>query len=169
MDRTELEAALGDVASRLARSGATARIYIVGGAAMVLGYNAERTTRDVDAVVLEGHGPLFNAVDAVARVRGLPSSWLNEQASSYIPPTRDRRSIVVFDHPNLRVIAASPEHLLVMKAHAARAADLPDLRSLCEMTGIRSLDELVALCDQIFPGQALSERSHRVLDEFFAR
>jgi len=167
MDRAELEAALGDVARHLSHDGATARVYVVGGAAMMLGYDASRTTRDVDGVILEGHGALVKAVAAVARERHLPTSWLNEQASSYVPPTPDRRGIVVFDHPNLRVVAASPEHLLVMKAHAARAADLGDLRLLCEMTGIATLRELEALSDRVFPGQPLSNRSRVVLEEFF--
>ena len=169
MNRSELEAALSDVAARLAGSGTTARVYIVGGAAMMLAYDSERTTRDVDGVVLDGHGPLMRAVADVARSRGLPTGWLNEQASVYIATTIDRRGSVVFDHPNLRVIAASAEHLLVMKAHAARATDLDDIAQLCELTGVASMASLEKMCSQVFPSQQLSSRSRVVLEEFFDR
>jgi hypothetical protein len=49
-----------------------------------------------------------------------PRWWLNEQASSYVAPGGDPAASRVFDHPGLRVFAASPEHLLAMKALAAR-------------------------------------------------
>ena len=115
MNRLELLEALGAVAERLRLQGATARVYIVGGAAMALAYDGDRVTRDIDALILEGRGPLTEAVRAVAHKRGLPDSWLNEQASSYLPADDDRRSTVVFDHPTLRVVAAAPERVLAMK------------------------------------------------------
>ena len=82
----ELRAALGEVAGRLQRRGRRARIYVVGGAAMALAYEADRLTRDIDAAIVEGHGPLLEEVRAVARERAWPTTWLNEQATAYMPP-----------------------------------------------------------------------------------
>ncbi|MBI3688735.1 MAG: hypothetical protein HY241_15620 [Actinobacteria bacterium] len=56
----------------------------------------------------------------VATEFGLPTWWLNEQASVYVAPGGDPGARVVFDHPGLRVSAASPEHLLAMKVIAVR-------------------------------------------------
>ena len=127
MGRRDLLAALEEVAEILRTRRQTARIYIVGGAAMAMAYDSERFTHDIDAVILDSHGAVTSAVHEVAGRRGLPTSWLNEQASAYVPKSEDRRGRVVFDHPCLRVTAASPKRMLAMKTMSARPADISDL------------------------------------------
>jgi hypothetical protein len=63
---------------------------------------------------------------------GLPRWWLNEQASVYISGKEDAGRRRIFDHPGLRVMAASPAHVFAMKARAARTRDIDDLRLLAE-------------------------------------
>jgi hypothetical protein len=46
---------------------------------------------------------------AVAKELELPAWWLNEQASVYVAPGGDSAAPRVFDHPGLRVSAASPD------------------------------------------------------------
>ena len=75
---------------------------------MALAYNAARVTRVADDL-------------------GLPRWWLNEQASVYISGKEDASKRRVFDHPGLRVMAASPAHVFAMKARAARTRDIDDL------------------------------------------
>ena len=64
MDRDAFLEALASVADRLHRRGAVARIYIVGGAAMALAYDAERASHDIDSVILDGYGPLVEMLGA---------------------------------------------------------------------------------------------------------
>ncbi len=64
----------------------------------------------------------------VATDLGLPRWWLNEQASTYISGKEDADKRRVFDHPGLRVMAASPRHIFAMKAFAARTRDIDDPR-----------------------------------------
>jgi len=85
MNRSDLREALNELAERLDLQHISARVYIVGGAAMVLAYDADRATRDIDAVILDHHGPVIAAVREIGRDRGWPSSWLNEQGSAYVP------------------------------------------------------------------------------------
>jgi methylmalonyl-CoA mutase cobalamin-binding subunit len=59
---------LGD---RLARRGVVADIYVIGGAAMALAYDARRSTRDIDAV-FQPHGIVVDEARAVADELGLP-------------------------------------------------------------------------------------------------
>lgn len=125
--RRELLAAFEEVAEILRTRRQTARIYIVGGAAMAMAYDGESFTHDIDAVILDSHSAVTSAVREVARRRGWPTSWLNEQASAYVPKSEDRRGRLVFDHPSLRVTAASPERMLAMKTMSARPADISDL------------------------------------------
>jgi hypothetical protein len=90
LGRAELERAFSALGDRLVRRGVVADLFIVGGAAMALAYDAKRVTRDVD----------------------LPPWWLNEQASAYVSTQNDAGKREVFDHPGIRVMAASPEHYL---------------------------------------------------------
>ena len=84
--------------------------------------------RLVDAL-FKPHGIVLEEALAVAAELGLPRWWLNEQASTYVAPGGDPGASRVFDHPGLRVFAASPEHLLAMKAFAARPRDAEDIFS----------------------------------------
>lgn len=105
----------------MARRGVVADVYVFAGAALALAYDARRATRDIDAV-FQPHGVVLEEARVVAGELGLPVWWLNEQASAYVAPGGDPSAPRVFDHPGLRVAAASPEHLLAMKVLAARRA-----------------------------------------------
>ena len=163
MNRDDFHAALTDVAEILSRSRASARVYIVGGAAMALAYDDDRYTRDIDGLITDGYAELTEAVREVARRRGLPSSWLNEQASSYIPPGEDRRGRAVFDHPALRVIAASPERMLAMKVMSARRADIEDIRTLLGILGFTAAAEVWEAVQKVFPDEPPPERSRAIV------
>jgi predicted nucleotidyltransferase len=167
MDASDLRAALGEVADLLSQRSLCARIYIVGGAAMALTYDAERATRDIDAVVEEGHGALMDAVVTVARRHGWPTTWLNEQAAAYVPAHPDLQARVVFDHPALRVLAASPERMLAMKARAARATDRGDIIRLAEMLAITTFAEVEAVVTSQFPDEPWSARGRLVVADLF--
>jgi uncharacterized nucleotidyltransferase DUF6036 len=143
-----------------------ADIYVFGGAAMALAYDARRATRDVDAVFVP-HGVVLDEARAVADELGLPHWWLNEQASSYTAPGGDPAAPRVFDHPGLRVSAASPEHLLAMKVLAARRRDADDIRLLVDTLGITSAEQALELCAEIFPDEPVPGRARLILEECF--
>ena len=50
LGRAEIERAFTALGERLVRRGVVADVFVVGGAAMALAYDAARVTRDVDAV-----------------------------------------------------------------------------------------------------------------------
>ncbi len=107
---------------------------------MVLAYDSRRATRDVDAL-FKPHSIVHDEAIAVADELGLPRWWLNEQASSYVAPGGDASASRVFDHPGLRVFAASAEHLLAMKALAARPRDAEDIQQLAKVLDLHSADD----------------------------
>jgi predicted nucleotidyltransferase len=168
LGRAELEHAFTELGDRLVRRGVVADLFIVGGAAMALAYDAKRVTRDVDATFVP-HGVVLEESRNVAQALGLPPWWLNEQASSYISAQHDAGRREVFDHPGLRVMAASPEHVFAMKAFAARTRDEDDLRTLSEIIGLTTMDEALRLCERFFPGEALPPRSHAMVEDLFAQ
>ena len=114
LGRAEIERAFTALGERLARRGVVADVFVVGGAAMALAYDAARVTRDVDAV-FKPHGIVLEEARKVADELGLPYWWLNEQASVYISGKEDASKRRVFDHPGLRVMAASPAHVFAKR------------------------------------------------------
>jgi hypothetical protein len=134
LGRIDLERAFTALGERLAKRGVVADVFAVGGAAMALAYDADRVTRDVDARFVP-HGIVHEEAMRVAEDLGLPRWWLNEQASVYISGKDDAGKRRVFDQPGLRVMAASPHHIFAMKAFAARARDVGNLRLLAGSSG----------------------------------
>jgi hypothetical protein len=106
LDRRVIEDAFRRLGDRLVRRGVIADLYIFGGAAMALAYDARRATRDIDAG-FKPHGIVLEEARSVADELGLPAWWLNEQASAYVAPGGDPSAPRVFDHPGLRVAAMS--------------------------------------------------------------
>jgi predicted nucleotidyltransferase len=166
LDRERIAEAFSLLGDRLAQRGVVADIYVIGGAAMALAYDSRRATRDIDAV-FRPHGMVLEAAQEVAAELGLPRWWLNEQASVYVAPGGDGAAPRVFDHPGLRVLAASPEHLLAMKALAARKQDVEDIRFLIGKLGLSSANDVLAICADVFPGEQVPARAQLLLEELF--
>jgi len=166
LDRAAIENAFRRLGDRLVHRGIVGDIYVIGGAAMALAYDARRSTRDIDAV-FKPHGVVIEEAQAVAAELGLPRWWLNEQASAYVAPGGDPAAPRVFDHPGLRVSAASPEHLLAMKVLAARRRDLEDISYLVKHLGLSSTAEVLAVCERVFPEEAVPGRARMILEDLF--
>lgn len=104
---------------------------MVGGAAVVLLYNAREATKDVDVLILGGNDPAFvrTAVQRVAGSLGLPDDWLNDAAKGYVHGLA--LGEVLLDEPALLVRALAPHQLLAMKLSAWRDdVDIEDARLL---------------------------------------
>lgn len=165
LTEADIRAALTELAERLSAKRARGRLYIADGAAMALAYDSGKLTRNIDAAITHGHGEVIASVREIARSRGWPSTWLNEQATSYMPKIPDRHGQVVFDHPALKVVAASAEHMLAMKVRAARSSDVDDTRRLLHETGLSGPEEVVTLVESVFAGAPLGTRQKRWLED----
>lgn len=168
LDRDGIQEAFRRLGDRLAKRGVVADIYVFGGAAMALAYDSRRATRDVDAL-FKPHGIVREEAQGVAAELGLPDWWLNEQASSYVAPGGDPSPSHVFDHPGLRVFAASPEHLLAMKALAARPRDVQDIKQLTEVLDLHTVPDVLALVRQVFPEEEPPARLALLLEDVFGQ
>ena len=166
LDRDALQRAFSALAERLGQRRVVGEVHVFGGAAMVLAFDARAATRDVDAL-FEPDTQVLDAARDVARELGLPASWLNNQASSYVSG-RAGRGTPVFDHPNLRVMMTPPEHLLAMKVRAARAVrDVDDIRLLLDSLGVHDIATVEGIVAKYFADEPLSERSRMLLEDLF--
>lgn len=158
--------ALTSLDLRLQRRRLTADVFVFGGAAMVLGFDARPATRDLDAV-WQPHTAVLEEAWAVAEELGLPRSWLNEQASTYLPSGVRSGDAVAFHGAALRVTLASAELLLAMKVRAGRRGDLADIALLAARLGMSTADEVIAHAESVFDEQ-VAERQRMVVEDLFA-
>ena len=84
LGREEIRALLDDLSAELAARGARAELFLVGGAALAVAYDATRATRDLDAVFVPT-GIVRQAAAAVAEHRGLTEDWLNDAVKGFLP------------------------------------------------------------------------------------
>lgn len=68
-----------------------------------------------------------------------------------VAPGGDAAAPHVFDHPGLRVSAASPEHLLAMKVLAARRRDAEDISYLVKHLGLSGAAEVLEVMRRGIP------------------
>jgi hypothetical protein len=151
---------------KLSDRGASADIYVVGGAAMALSFDANRTTRDLDAVFAPGT-EVRSAAAAVAEEFGLAPDWLNDAVKGFVPASPDPLQQVIFDSPHLRVCVAGPEHLLAMKVAASRVEqDRQDLELLLGVLHITSVDEALDIARKCLgPNYPIPPRAQYLLEE----
>lgn len=171
-DHDTLHQALGLLDRALSRRRVVADVFLYGGAAMLLAYDAERSTRDVDSV-FRPDGPVLEAAREVADQLGLPAGWLNQQASSYLPRQAALEPETAFDRPvydgaNLRVSALAPRLLLAMKVYASRPSDIGDIGVLAARLGLVDVEEVVALALRTYDDQPLPVRCRPAVAEALA-
>lgn len=123
----------------------------------------------IEEALFKPHGIVLEEARGVAAELGLPNWWLNEQASSYVAPGGDPSPSRVFDHPGLRVFAASPEHLLAMKALAARPRDAQDIKQLTDVLDLHTVPDVLALVRHVFPEEEPPARLTLLLEDIFGQ
>lgn len=140
-------------------------MYLVGGAAIALAYDARRSTRDIDAV-FEPKMAVYEAAAEVAPRLGLPISWLNDAVKGFLAGD-DPAASPVLDVPGLRCLAASPRMLLALKVLAHRVGeDEDDVRLLAEQLELRTADEVLAMAAEVF-GDRLDAAARFFVEQIF--
>lgn len=166
MDRGQIIEALTELGRALDERGVTGEMYVVGGAAIALAYDARRSTRDIDAV-FEAKLLIYELAAEVAARRGLPPGWLNDAVKEFLAGD-DPAAAPILEVPGLRCMAASPRILLAMKVLAHRVGeDEDDVRLLARELGLTSADRVLAVAEEIF-GDRLTPAAGFFVAELFA-
>lgn len=132
MEQTELFAILQALDTYLTVS---CDVVLVGGAAMILHFGAQRATHDIDALILRGDwNVLRQAVKAVAAEYGLAEDWLNDAVKGFadiLPPDfYQRLTPLPFSCQHLRLYVLGRPEQTALKLVALREQDLEDLELL---------------------------------------
>lgn len=151
-DGDDVRELLSELDRRLRDRGASASVYVVGGAAIALSIADTRRTQDVDAVVSD-RAVMEEAV-ALARERAIPPKWLNDNARPWIPPLPGDAAAAAL-LPGLRVDLAPPRHLLAMKLVALRRQDVPDILALVGALAMGAADpaDFADLLAEVYAGE----------------
>lgn len=127
LSKDTILAAFQALEAELPSIGAPYRVVVVGGAALVLLYDARQSTRDVDALVSDGM--VFDAARRVAQQLDLPTDWLNDGVKGFISSLEAGPDL--YRSERLVVSTASVYQLLAMKLSAWRDdVDVADARLL---------------------------------------
>jgi hypothetical protein len=151
------------LSDELERRSHHAQIIVVGGAALVLLFQARETTKDVDAYFIRPDATeIRNAVEAVANSLELPNDWLNDAAKGYLIGLTI--GPVLYESKNLDVRAATTPQLLAMKLAAWRdAIDRSDARLLLsDMEG--SAEQIWARISPFVPPHLADKASYAFED-----
>ncbi len=165
LGREEILGLFEDLSRELGSRGTRAELFLVGGAAMALAYDARRSTRDIDAI-FEPKEVVYAAAAAVASRHDLPEDWLNDAVKGFLPGA-DPQARPVFESQALRVDVASPQYLLAMKLLAAREQDIDDITALYRVCGFTSAAEGLDLVEAAYPGRAIPPKVRFLLEERF--
>ena len=149
LGRHELTTALLRLGELALARGESIDLVVVGGVAMMLGFDARESTKDVDALIV---APLAatvrDLVDRVAQELSWPSDWLNDGAKGFVGiPSPGPR---LLDGPGIMIRTVSIEQLLALKLCAWRDdVDIDDARLL--LTRLRATRGDDASVDTVWP------------------
>jgi len=144
---------LRELDAELQRIGTAAKIFVVGGSAMALAYNADRASADIDGT-FEPRDVVLDAAAIVARRRNLDRNWLSDAVRDFMPPEPDDHPRGERVGPALVIEIASPEYVLAMKSMTTRKSDgdLADAVHLCRLLDISDQTGLENIVRRYFPG-----------------
>lgn len=163
----EVRHAFTMLAAKLERTGVVGQVHVIGGAAMLLAFDARTITRDIDAVFTPD-GPMRAAIAEIAAEQSWPTTWLNDQACMYMA-RQPGRGATVFDHPHLQVMTTPPEHLLAMKVLAARSTrDREDVELLVGRLKITAAATVWDIVARFFPDEQIPARSRMFVEDILA-
>jgi hypothetical protein len=133
LDETQIKQALKRLGELAEQNGETIELIVVGGAVMVLVYNARQATHDIDAIILSPKEVIKVRELAVnvAQELNLHQDWLNDGAKGYFIGISQGNTLL--RSPGIIVRSPSVTQLLAMKLSAWRDdVDISDARRLLQ-------------------------------------
>lgn len=155
-----LRSLLRRLGSLAASQGQQVHLVLAGGAAIALLGGRERTTKDVDALVLRPADQVFMAglIAQVARDEELPEDWLNDAMKGFVQGLCRGPTVLVDE--GIVVEALAPAQLPAMKLMAWRDdVDIEDSLFLLQFLPRDLEAALDAIAPFLLPGRELKAES----------
>lgn len=165
LDAATMASALTRLGELAAAEGRSLELTVVGGASMLLGFGARRSTRDVDYVSSNVPDDVLSPLArVVAAERGWPDDWLNGNARHFVRSASV--GPVLLERPGLVIRSVSLPHLLATKLLALRDdVDRQDAVALIRRIGA-SRDAVELALSPYVPPDRLVEVGYELQDLF---
>lgn len=158
-----------ELGAELSEDGTRGDVFIVGGAAMAVAYDARPSTRDVDGIWHPSQEVREAAARVAARRDDVDADWLNDGVKGFLPGDDRGEKPVVYEGEHLTVSAGSPEYLLAAKLLASRVSrDEDDILLLYRLCGLTTVDEGLDLLERYYPGRPIEAKVRFFLEELLA-
>lgn len=158
-----IRALLMEVGDELETRGESGELFVVGGAALALAYDAREATRDVDAL-FEPKATIYAVSEMIATRQGLRPGWLNDGMKGFLHGVDEDRTLAI-EHPALEVWVASPRYLLAMKLLSARIErDADDIALLLRLCGIAKVTDALDLVEAAYGRDRVLVRTAPLLE-----
>ncbi len=143
-------------------------IFIVGGAAMCLAFDARKSTKDIDAVF----APTKNIRDIIKKIadqKGLSADWLNDSVKGFLSQNSESENL--FNLSNLSVSAPTANYIFAMKAISARfdSSDIDDLIFLIQRMNLKTAEEALEIVLKYYPKNLIPQKTTYALEEIFEK
>lgn len=166
LDREQIQALLTELGEVMAKQGLRADVFLVGGAALALAFDARRVTRDLDGVFAPAQ-EVRRAAAAIAQRHELDDDWLNDAVKGFLPEGQPSQRVIL-EQPGIRVSVPSPDYLLALKVVAARVdRDVDDITFLAELCGYTTADEVLDCAQRWFPQHRIQTKAQFLVEELF--
>ncbi|TWT40274.1 hypothetical protein RAS1_39820 [Phycisphaerae bacterium RAS1] len=159
LSKPELISALTRLGRLAAEAGEHIELLLLGGGAMVLGFSARESTRDVDAVILSpaDRAAVRRMIEVVGQERGWPADWMNDGAKGFLIDPQPGNTLLSVAGLTARIPIV--EQLLAMKLGAWRDdVDISDARRL--LSELRDTREEIwaRVARHVAPGRELKAK-----------
>jgi hypothetical protein len=152
--------------SELAKTRVRGDVFVVGGAAMTVAYDARPATRDVDGIFHPSSEVRSAAKRVAAMHDDIAEDWLNDGVKGFLPGDDVGRQVVLYEGDYLTVRAASPEYLLATKLLASRVSrDEDDILFLLRLCGLSTVDEALDLMVRYYGNRPVEAKVRFLLEE----
>lgn len=151
---------LGGLNKELSKRGKHLDITIYGGSSLCLLTSFRDSTYDIDTLSSD-NGLLKECLLSL----GITGDLVNTDIGVFINRIEDLQVYKIYS--NLTVKVPTLEYLVALKCRSARSKDLDDLKHLCGILDINSLDELKSVFVRFYSPVMFNDRRVDVLKEIF--
>jgi hypothetical protein len=173
LEREQIVQALRRLSELLKDRNIEGEICLLRGTAMVLGFQARPSTKDVDAIFVPAQ-PIRELARLVQEEQNLPENWINDGAKAFISVQHDTVQGDLPQFENLRLTMPTPEYMLAMKCMAARVGsdsgdrgDIADIRFLIGYLRLKSADDVLSIVARYYPRERIPPRTQFLVEDIF--
>jgi len=142
-----------------------ADLFMIGGAAMTVVYDARPSTKDIDGI-FQPSQPLRLIIKKIAARHGLDEDWMYDAAKGAISQVKETNPIVVFDGEFFSVSTPSVQYLLATKMLASRRdRDDSDIKLLVKECGFSTSQQCLDVVQKYYPTWVIEPKTQYLIEE----